>query len=305
MSLHTNSDVNEFAILDQADAASAFRHMTFPAYQHLLDFDSSRPAPLAIAVRNEADSTGLALAYPAADNAADLLSVFVESGARGQGLGTELVRRIESVCMTRGVKKLTATYMTGQPGTEAVERIFARTGWSEPHTRMLVVRCSLDSIKSAPWMKQYRLPEGYEILSWIDVSAQERREIMESHKAEAWIAADLVPFDFEQDIEPITSIALRVRGRILGWCLNHVIGDVLRYTCSFVRRDLQRLGRILLLYNEAVARMPRARLSVGSWTVPVWHAGMANFARKHMQPYSIFFGETRGVEKSIATGALQ
>jgi hypothetical protein len=31
------------------------------------------------------------------------------------------------------------------------------------------------------------------------------------------------------------------------------------------------------------------------WTDPIGHAGMVNFARKHMQPYSIFFGETRGV----------
>jgi hypothetical protein len=189
--------------------------------------------------------------------------------------------------------------MVEQNTTSAVECALRKAGWGDPQARMLVVRCSLDSIKDAPWMKDYRLPAGYEIISWVDVSATERAHIMETHRQAPWIAPDLVPFDFEAHIEPLTSVALRVNGQILGWCLNHVVDGILRYTCSFVRRDLQRLGRIVLLYNEAVARMPQAGLSVGSWTVPLAHPGMAAFARRHMQPYSIFFGETRGIEKRI------
>ena len=160
---------------------------------------------------------------------------------------------------------------------------------------MLVVRCSLDSIKSAPWLNRYALPKGYEVLPWAQVTSAEREALRVSNLEKPWIAPDLVPFDLEENYEPVTSLALRVNGAILGWCLNHVVDGILRFTCSFLRRDLQRLGRIVLLYSESVSRMPAAGLSVGMWTVPIRHAGMVNFANKHMQPYSIFFGETRGV----------
>jgi hypothetical protein len=36
------------------------------------------------------------------------------------------------------------------------------------------------------------------------------------------------------------------------------------------------------------------------WTTPLYHPRMAAFARRWMQPYSIYFGETRGVRKSLA-----
>jgi hypothetical protein len=98
------------------------------------------------------------------------------------------------------------------------------------------------------------LPQGYEILSWVDVTEAEREAIRVSHAREPWFAPDLLPFDFEAGLDPVTSVALRVRGQVLGWCLNHVVGDVLRFTCRFVRRDLQQLGRILLLYGEVTAR---------------------------------------------------
>lgn len=296
--------MSTFATLDSAGAADGFRHMTFPAFRGLLDFDPANPTPLAVGARVNDRPAGLALAAPTgAPGSGELLSLYVDQGYRRRGVASDLMRQILAAFAARDAAEISATYMSGQPGTAAVERIFASTGWDAPEIRMLVVRCSLDSIKAAPWLNRFTVPPGYEVLPWVEVSEAERAAIRYSHARKPWIAADLMPFDFEQGIEPTTSVALRVKGEILGWCLNHVVGDVLRYTCSFVRRDLQRLGRILLLYNEAVARMPAAGMSVGMWTVPVWHAGMVNFARRHMEPYSIFFGETRGVKRRLAQSA--
>ena len=293
--------MSTFMMLDSAAMADGFRHMTFPAFRDLLDFDPAKRAPLAVGARVNEHPVGLALAAPTgAPGGGELLSLYVDQDYRRRGVAGELMRQTLAACAARGAAEISATYMSGQAGTAAVERIFESSGWDAPETRMLVVRCSLESIKAAPWLNRFTVPPGYEVLPWVEVGAAERAAIRDSHAHKPWVATDLMPFDFEQGIEPITSVALRVKGEILGWCLNHVVGDVLRYTCSFVRRDLQRLGRILLLYNEAVARMPAAGMSVGMWTVPVGHAGMMSFARKHMQPYSIFFGETRGVKIRLA-----
>jgi GNAT superfamily N-acetyltransferase len=285
-----------FVQLSDAKAAAQYRSMTFPAYRGLLNFNYADVAPLAIGTLQNEAPAGLALlvTIPSASEA-ELLSIFVSPRLRRSGIALELMQRTLAYCETHRIQNISATYMSGQDSTQTLENIFNKTGWTAPQTRMLVVRCSLDSIKSAPWLNRYALPKGYEVLPWAQVTTAEREALRVSNLEKPWIAPDLVPFDFEENYEPVTSVALRVNGTILGWCLNHVVDGVLRFTCSFLRRDLQRLGRIVLLYSQSVSRAPAAGLSVGMWTVPIGHAGMVNFARKHMQPYSIFFGETRGV----------
>lgn len=291
-----NTRVITFSAIETTESANGFRRMTFPAFRAHLDFGSTRATPLAVGAFAGARPVGLGLASPAGTpDRAEFLSLFVDPEFRRQGLGTALMRRTMAECDVRGVRELSAIYMTGRAGTAAVERILSVTGWDAPETRMLVLRCSLESMAPAPWLTRLTQPPGFETVPWVDITEAEREAIRVSHAQTPWIAPDLVPFDFEQGIEPLTSVALRVRGEVLGWCLNHVVGDVLRFTCSFVRRDLQRLGRILLLYREAVAQMPGTGLSVGMWTVPVEHQGMAAFARNHLRPYSVFFAETRGV----------
>ena len=291
-----------FIQLSDAKAAAQYRSMTFPAFQGLLNFNSADVAPLAIGTLQNEAPAGLALLVtnPSAAEA-ELLSIFVSPQLRRNGIALELMQRTLAYCKKQNIQKISATYMSGQDSTQTLENIFKKTGWALPQTRMLVVRCSLDSIKSAPWLNRYELPKGYEVLPWAQVTSAEREALRVSNLEKPWIAPDLVPFDFEENYEPVTSVALRVNGAIVGWCLNHVVDGILRFTCSFLRRDLQRLGRIVLLYSDSVSRAPAAGLSVGMWTVPIRHAGMVNFASKHMQPYSIFFGETRGVTIQMGT----
>ena len=291
-----------FIQLSDAKAAAQYCSMTFPAFQGLLNFNSAVVAPLAIGTLQNEAPAGLALLVtnPSAAEA-ELLSIFVSPRLRRNGIALELMQRTLAYCKKQNIQKISATYMSGQDSTQTLENIFKKTGWALPQTRMLAVRCSLDSIKSAPWLNRYELPKGYEVLPWAQVTSAEREALRVSNLEKPWIAPDLVPFDFEENYEPVTSVALRVNGAIVGWCLNHVVDGILRFTCSFLRRDLQRLGRIVLLYSDSVSRAPAAGLSVGMWTVPIRHAGMVNFASKHMQPYSIFFGETRGVTIQMGT----
>jgi len=107
----------------------------------------------------------------------------------------------------------------------------------------------------------------------------------------------------QAQVEKFVAFVLLVQGVARGWVINHAVDGVLRFTCSFVHRDLQRMGRVLLLYNEAVARARGLGFSEGMWTIPMQHHGMARFARRWMQPYSTFFGETRGSRKPIVAGA--
>jgi len=286
-------------------AVDAFRHMTFPAYQAELNLDAERPSPVLVGAKINGAAIGLAFAaISSCGTRSQLLSMYVERDYRSRGVATALVKQTCMELIARGVETIRATYMTGQPATAAVERIFAKTGWSPPKARMLAVSFTLDSMVGAPWIDNFRiLPTGYSIVPWIDLTSDERSQLRTSQERDHWIAEDLIPFDFESGIEPFTSLALRYRGEVVGWCLNHIVGDVLRFTCSYTRRDLARLGRGLLLFSETIKRMPRIGLVTGMWGIPVHHTAFARFALRRMRPYFVFFGETRGVRMSLVPKA--
>ena len=275
------------------DLAPAYRAFTFPAWRGLLDV-LDNPAVVAMGVVLDGKPVGLALGHLAEAGSAMLDSVYVTPAMRCRGMAAAAVAALASACRARGAHTLSCTYMSGQPTTPAFEALLARGGWSAPERRMLVVQATLDSIRHAPWMREYPLPADMEIVPWLSLDEAAREALRASHAAKAWIAPDLVPFDHEADCEPLTSLALRWKGEVVGWVINHRVDKVLRFTCSFMHPRLQRMGRIVLLYNAAVARMPEAGLNTGMWTVPVWHAGMSAFATRWMAPYATRFDDTRG-----------
>ncbi len=277
---------------------------TFPSLRSLLQHANNTSVFTVCATDADGSPVGLALGRcnpdPNSAESVQLASLFVRSESRGAGVGAGLLAAFSELCKRREKTEICATYMTGQRFTGALERLLARSGWSAPETRMLAIRATLKSIQPAPWMKTFLLPERMEIVRWLDLSQEDRTRIAESQQEQAWIPADLYPFDHEINCDPVTSLALKLEGRVVGWVINHQVENVLRFTCSFMHQRQQRMGRIFLLYNEAVARMPEAGMDTGMWTVPVWHPAMAAFARRWMAPYATRFDETRGTWLKLA-----
>ncbi|MES2951279.1 MAG: GNAT family N-acetyltransferase [Pseudomonadota bacterium] len=285
------------------DEQWAYHAFTFAALRPLLNRAGDARVFAVGAMDRAGTPAGLALGHrntePQDAESAQLVSLYVRPESRGAGIGTGLLAAFSDMCRQHGHTEIRATYMTGTPCTGVLERLLDRSGWSAPEARMLVIRATLESIRPAPWMKAFPLPERMEILRWLDLTEEDRTRISDSQREQAWIPVDLYPFDHESNCEPVTSLALKLDGRVVGWVINHRVENVLRFTCSFMHRRLQRMGRILLLYNAAVARMPQAGLDTGMWTVPVWHPAMADFARRWMAPYATRFDETRGTRLTL------
>lgn len=299
-------------ILSSADARK-FQAMTFPAYRHLLALrpcfrhpEENHPRqiqPLAIGAWESGEPAGLLVAELPLESGGDpeLLSLFVTSERRREGIATALVERLEQEIEKRQFDKLLAVYMTGKPGIEAVERIFQKRRWQPPETRMVSVKFDLEKLAEASWLRRYKLGPEYEIFPWVELGHDEREELRESHEKLGWIAADLLPWDYENtEIEPLTSVGVRYRGKVVGWVLNHRLSeDTIRYTCSFIHKSLGRLGKIVPLYGESFRRSREAGFAQGMFVTPLYHKGMAAFAKRWFGPWSSFLGETRGAEKLL------
>ena len=283
--------------LTDAKTSVPFRMMTFPAYRSFLDFNSSNIAPLAIGVYENGSAVGLALlGTEAGADETILLSIFVSSRFRRRGIALELMQKTLTHCEKHGIRHISASYMTGQNSTQALENIFNKTCWTIPQTRQMVLHASLESIKTAPWFnRRKRLPASHEVLPWAQVTVAERALISVSNSQETWIDPNFNPFDLEEGFEPKTSVALRVNGVISGWLLTHAIKGNLRLTCLFIKQNFRGSGGMLLLLDAVIARMPEAGFSVSIWSILSSNNDMVDFVYKRVQPYTTFSGETRGV----------
>jgi GNAT superfamily N-acetyltransferase len=308
-------DPFQIDLLQPAEVAS-FAGMTFPAYRHLLaqqltvrlpSEPEQRPIqPVALAARAGEQPLALAVAeLPARreDGAAELLSVFVAAAHRGRGIATTLVEAMERALAARGGAAVEAVYTTGKPAIAAVERIFTKRGWEPPTLRTITVRFTMAEALSTPWYgRMGLLPAGAEIFSWCDLTPAERRQLRESNDRAPWIANSLQPWRHDQlGFDPVSSVGLRYRGEVVGWVINHQIdAHTVRFTCSFMRKDLSRRARIVPLYSEAIRRLSTTTCQVCTLVTPTAYPGMLEFIRRHCAPYASFTGETRGTRKALA-----
>jgi hypothetical protein len=192
--------------------------------------------------------------------------------------------------------------MTGKPSIEAIERAFARRGWEAPELRTLSVKFTFEEAVRTPWYGRLRPPKGAEIFSWVDLTAAERAALVESNRRSPWIPNSLQPWRHDVvGFDPISSLGLRYRGDVVGWMINHRMDEqTVRFTCSFMRKDLSGRARILPLYSEAIRRLHAAGVEGGTFVTPTVYPGMIEFIRTHIKPYVSFVGETRGTRKLLA-----
>lgn len=290
-------------------AGPAFAAMTFPAYRHLLSLEKAPRhvgllpiTPFGIAAWVGSEPAGLALAE-IRDNSTEgeALSLFVRQGLRGYGIGTRLLEALLAALAARGQTAVTAVYMTGEGTPDALERVLQKCGFSPPESRMLSLRVELEDLKKADWFGRFEMDPRFEIFAWKDITIAEKEALWRSQKETSWIKKTLEPWRHDEyGFEPISSVGVRLDGKIVGWLINHAMSDTLvRFTCSFIRRDLGRRGKIVPVFTESIRRLDGSSFRTASFTVPLEHQGMVTFALRRIAPWASYFGETRGTRREL------
>jgi GNAT superfamily N-acetyltransferase len=293
----------------------AVEGMTFPVYRHLLTLrpaprhpeqgDKKLVQPVAVVAWREGEPVGMVLAEtPTVDGEfPEMLSLYVTPEARGEGVATALVERLETVVKERGFQRLTAVYMTGKPAIDALERILFKLGWEAPVARTVTLRYTTEEATHTPWYGRVALPApDFQVFPWTEVTAEEKTELQRTNWEKQWITGGLEPWGHDRrGFEPISSVGLRHRGRVVGWVINHRLSDdTVRFTCAFMRPDLARRGRLFALFTASLERLRAAGGSTCMFVTPVRHRAMVEFVRTRCAPWATFFGETRGASKNFS-----
>lgn len=261
--------------------------------------------PVALAAWRGEEPVALAVAEIPEGQAAraEILSLSVAAEHRGRGLGAALLAATERQLALRGVEEVRGVYMTGQPSQPALERLLVKAGWSAPETRQITMRFTPEGARRMDWYGRYPFGAGFEVFPWKEITDEERERLRASQRATAWIKPDLEPWRHDAyGFEPVSSIGIRLDGEIVGWVINHALDErTVRFTCSFIRRDLGRRGKIVPAYTESVRRLSKGTaFTTCTLTVPLRHGGMSAFVLRRCAPHALFIGETRGTGKRLA-----
>ncbi|MCH2171887.1 GNAT family N-acetyltransferase [Myxococcota bacterium] len=292
----------EFETL-HAYSAVEYAEMTFPAYRATLLRRIRSENVVACGAKLEGTPVGLALVENLDGQDPTLRSIYVDPDHRRQNLATKLISSIEEISFSRGWKSIRAVFMEGIEQRTDLRRLIAKQNWSEPALRHHVIRISLEDIMKSPWMQRRRpLPPDFQVFPWKDLTSEEIDSLQNDHREKAWPDSQVFPFRYGPKFEPNTSFGVRFQGRVVGWVVNHVYNsNTLRFTCSFLREDLQKLGRLVELYARSVDRMKSStNFERGILTVPVEYPAMVAFARRHLMPFADEIRETLGTQKTLS-----
>jgi GNAT superfamily N-acetyltransferase len=295
------------------DLAEPCAAMTFPAYRHMLaleptprhpqDGDPRVVQPTGVVAVRGGELVGMALAELPVEQQGkpELLSLFVQAHARGHGTGTALLEALEDHLAAQGVTRIETVYMTGGAGIPAFERVLWKRRWEAPTARTVTVRFTPESAARARWYGRVRLPAEYEIFPWSELRDEERAEMLRSNAAEPWVAPGLEAWAHDQrGFDSVSSVGLRYHGKVVGWVINHPVSrDVVRFTCSFMRKDLGRRARILPMYTASIDRLRGTGCRFCTFITPVMYRGMVDFVKNRCSDAVIFLGETRGAGHDI------
>lgn len=203
-----------------------------------------------------------------------------------RGIGTQLLRALETELQRRGVRVAGAIYVSDSPGFAATEAVLRRCGWSTGMPRMRLGRFSIDRIMEMPWIRLKPGP-AHEVIPWQDVTQRQRDEI------KAWpdFPSALSPFSelALQELRVSTALRVRATGKIIGWMVTHrVLPDTIRYSSLYVRPDEPVLGRGLPLLAAAISRQGEARheLLHALAGVAVSNEAMSSTLLRRLGPYS-------------------
>lgn len=285
--------------------SAPFLNYTFHAYQYLLYQLHGASAVMGVGAMVEGRPVGLVLGEVAGEKSS-VLSICVDKAYRNRGIGSQLLGAIKDRLAERGAPLVRFTYVTGKPATPAVEGLLAKCRWPAPAPKHLV--CTSDKrMYSAPWMAQYKLPSNFEIFAWTDVTPDDRETLERTQREDGWVPEGLWPFDYAAEMEPANSIGVRYNGELVGWVITQPRHpDAVCYSCSWMRPQLQRRGRLVGAYAEAVRRqIEYTDKPIGIWIVPYKHESMAAFVLRRMKPWLISLAEFRESKNILTHGTSE
>jgi GNAT superfamily N-acetyltransferase len=290
----------DYIVLDNLNA-STYKHLTYPWLQEHLDRLSSHNfTNIALGVALQGQPVGLVLAEcPKNQHQANILSLFVAQGHRQQGLGTALLMQIEEILKESGCQQINLLYNLNLT-TSILEHMLKQQNWEAGSFYSLQCLTNRETIKQAPFLHRYSLPNKFTIFSWVELTAQEQRKIKQRENGLNY-PDELSPF--QDQIEDLASIGLRDdREEVIGWSIVQQMSNGIIYKTLFVKQEFRAIGLgIHLLAASINRRLADQKGTEAMFIILAENKTMVRFVKRHLAPYLTAINSFWRSSKSLQT----
>ncbi|MGO0063643.1 GNAT family N-acetyltransferase [Brevibacillus fluminis] len=217
-----------------------------------------------------------------------ILCLHVVEEHRNRGLEQRLLDQIEHALLSRGHNQIKMEYLkvlvspSGSAGNEFdSESVFLQNGWSPFTSKVEMYTLSGEHLEDCNWIPSIRLPSGFSVSPWEELSVEERQVIQNGK--ENWYPADLCPFFEEDKNDPHFSLLLRYKENIIGWLIaQRVARNMIYYKVLFVRQQYRQLGRGISLLGIGLKRASEGGFAYAMFSIDRENIAMSDFVRKRL-----------------------
>ena len=227
-------------------------------------------------------------------------SFMVHPQFRNQGIGTELIRQLETYLRQKGAQKLDLYFRSHWKYENHLKKILKQSGWSDPVEDLIIVRGEAGKVIKLFVHDRLVIPDDYLIEPFMDLNEKDRNYIKEKKIKENWYLDYLDPFVQENTICRPASLLLRKNGLVVGWVISHLIADDLNeFTALFIDAGNRPFKLAHLLMRAAITRQQAAGISRFLITSKTDNYVMSRFLLRHAPETGVFITRSLYTSKDL------
>jgi GNAT superfamily N-acetyltransferase len=204
-------------------------------------------------------------------------------------IATTLLSKTQEEAIRQGANIFTFAYPLDTPESPMIEKVLEANHWKG--TRPFLIRGLFNPATfNAPIMQlNVQYPPGYKEFLWKNLKPRQRKDLLHREQQKHFSPA-ISPFSEEKILEPLNSLGLEHKGRVVGWAITHRVDpDTIRYSSVYVEPDLKLQGLATKLLADSMAIHIQNPTKWATVEVPYLfvHPSWVHFFEKNILPAAI------------------
>lgn len=182
----------------------------------------------------------------------EFLHIEVALEHRNHHIGRTLIAKTQEKAISIGAKIFTLVYPLEEPETAAIEKILAANHWKGSRPFLIRALFNPETFNAPIVQLNHKYPQGYKEFLWKNLKEKQKNDLLLREKKNHF-SSIFSPFREKEIQEPLNSLGLQYKGRVVGWLITHRIDPkTIRYSCLYIEPSLKFRGVAMKLLADSM-----------------------------------------------------